>query len=368
MTFFIRTQDGQRQYSIRWESSSPNPASIFGLYALPQGLPVLGFAMMGIGQPWEPGPPTSDSIAVLIASDREGMFGRQCGSCGGYWRSGGAAARWPTVCPYCGRSAPMHKFVTPAQLRYVRHYTATLTSAIYGEADEAEVVIDMDQYADRSNREGDLPAFYYAEESQQSRWTCTQCRNSNDILGHYGYCCSCGYRNNIDLMQADIASIRDRSVDGLGDAHRLLQELVSKFEGFGRDLVEQLLQRVPITPARRRVLEALRFHNLNRAREIIAEVFDIDMFSGLSDEKRDFAQVKFLRRNLYEHRAGVVDQEYIDISRDVTVRLGQRISEHPGEVRRLADAVSDLAENLSEGFHQMLPAQEAAIRTSRPAV
>ncbi len=355
ITFNVQTHEGRRQYSVQIEHSAPTAAAWIGLYALPQGIPVLGFAMGGMMVPWDPQPPTPDSIAVFIASDRETMFGRQCRVCDSYWRSRSASAKWPTVCPYCGHKDGMHAFTTDAQVRYIEHYTKTLLEAIHGEEEETEVVIDMDQYADRTNREIERPACYYAEESQQSQWTCSRCDNTDDILGHYGYCSSSGYRNNLGLVQQKLAAIRDRCTTG--DAHEFLKDIVSHFEGFGRDLVEQLAGRIAMTPARRNAVRGLRFHNISRTRDVLRAVFDIDMFQGINEERQRFAHVKFLRRNLYEHRAGVVDQEYLDASGD-DVRLGQRLSEHVGDVRLLIDIAEYMAANLDHGFHAIFPSRE----------
>ncbi len=359
ITFHIQTHEGRRQYSTKVENRSPVPAAWFGLYALPQGIPVLGFDVGGIGAPFDPPRPTEDSIAVWIASDREGMFGRQCRGCGGYWRSRSAAPMWPTVCPYCGKKGGMHLFTTPAQLRYVEHYTKTLVQAIWGDENEIEVVIDMDRYADRANSEVERPAFYYTEERQQSRWRCSRCGNEQDILAHYGYCSSCGYRNNAELLRRELEGIRLRCETDAGHEH--LKDIVSHFEGFGRDLVERLAEQVPMTSARRKMVLDLRFHNIRHAREALQDVFGIEIFRRISDERQAFAHVKFLRRHVYEHRAGVADQEYLDASGD-TVRLGQRLSEEVGDIRRLVDVVEGMAKNLDNGFHEILQPREAERR------
>jgi hypothetical protein len=355
VTFKIRTHEGQRQYSIRIQHDRPVAAAWFGLYALPQGIPVQGFVMGGIGAAWDPPPPTPDCIPVFIASDQEGMFGRHCQHCDRYWRTRWAAAKLATICPYCGVQDAMHVFTTEAQHRYIEHYTSTLRSAVGGAEPEIDVVIDMDVYADRVNEEVERPPFYHAEERQQSRWRCSRCQNDNDILGHYGYCSACAYRNNAVLLGRELADLKERCE--VGPAHEHLKDAVSHFEGFGRDLVERLLERVPMTPARANTVRDLRFHNVSRAGDVLLSAFDIDLFAGMNEERRQFVHRKFLRRNLYEHRAGVVDQDYLDASGD-EMRLGQRLSEHSGDVRRLIDLVELMAANFDSGFHSVLPPRE----------
>lgn len=245
--------------------------------------------------------------------------------------------------------------MTKAQGRYVEHYTQTLIGAIFGDEEESEVEIDMDQYADLTNREVELPAFYHTEESQQSRWKCSRCDNENDILGHYGYCSSCGYRNNLNLLKRELGVLKDHSA--ASDPHETLKDVVSQFDGFCRNLVECLAAQVPMTLARQNVTQGLRCHNVRNFRNVLKNVFDIEIFQTMNDEQQQFAQIKFLRRHLYEHKAGVVDKEYLEASGD-NVRIMQKLREQPGEVRRLVDIVERMATALDEGFHSILRPRE----------
>jgi hypothetical protein len=57
------------------------PATLVGVYALPQGIAVGTIKLCGIGQPWNP-PSVPGCIPVFIASDSQGKFGHQCPSSG----------------------------------------------------------------------------------------------------------------------------------------------------------------------------------------------------------------------------------------------------------------------------------------------
>src|SRR5437763_12913405 len=72
-------------------------------------------------------------------------------------------------------------------------------------------VIDMDAVADAAGTAAEKPPFYYAEQSQQNKFSCIACGGFNDILGVFGYCSRCGTRNDWqELSQKVMPAIRER--------------------------------------------------------------------------------------------------------------------------------------------------------------
>ena len=85
----LKSMDGgQRGIQFGIRHSRPTPASIFGIYALPQGIPVGNMDFGGMDD--SSTLPTQDCLPIFIASDSLGMFGHQCPRCKQYWRSDGA--------------------------------------------------------------------------------------------------------------------------------------------------------------------------------------------------------------------------------------------------------------------------------------
>jgi hypothetical protein len=193
---------------------------MIAVYALPQGVPVAAIELGGIGQPFNP-PPIPGCLQVFIGSDSEGKFGHNCPACGGYWRSG----PWSNVCPYCGIRAEGFQFLSAAQQRYVQEYCKVLAQALHSDKD-GETVIDMDAVADAVGKEGEKPAFYMSDESQQRKFTCGACDEFNDILGRFGYCSRCGTRNDLtDFKEQTAPAIRKRLNSGDSAAQqRYVQE------------------------------------------------------------------------------------------------------------------------------------------------
>lgn len=353
------TGDGRRSVQFGVQHSSPKPASLFAIYALPQGIPVGTIQLGGIGDPWNP-PPIDGCIPVFIGSDSRGMFGHQCPTCKGYWRSKGAPSRWRMTCAYCGIRAEGHSFLTEGQMRYVSTFCDLTYEAMTADRD-GESVIDMDSVADSAGKEGEKPKFYYAEESQQNRFACLACNDKNDILGRYGYCSCCGTHNGLQELERDIERIRER-IKTDKDHEGSVKDTVAAFDSFVRQIAKQLARRIPMTPARRQFWDKRLFHNLKPCAEDLKSVFDIDPLKQLKQEEVDFAVRMFHRRHIYEHNGGEVDEKYIRDSGDTSVRVKQVIRETADSASQIADAVLKIARNIHEGFHQIFPPEEMPIK------
>lgn len=77
---------------------------------------------------------------------------------------------------------------------------------------EREIVIDMDAVIEQGQNQT-RPDFYYAAETQQTRYKCEKCFEFNDIRGRYGYCASCGWRNNIPFLKASFTDLPQSSTN-----------------------------------------------------------------------------------------------------------------------------------------------------------
>src|SRR5262249_34289518 len=144
--------------------------------------------------------PETPCLRVFIGSDTHGLFGHRCPACREYWRSQTVPETWDITCPYCGTSAETFHFLTAEQVRVVRAVCPLAVTASAADA-VGQHVIDMDPVADQvAAKPTERPKFYYAEQSQQHRYTCDACGAEDDILGRYAYCSSCGTRNDLQEL------------------------------------------------------------------------------------------------------------------------------------------------------------------------
>lgn len=262
------------------------------------------------------------------------------------------------TCPYCGLRDATHNFLTEGQRLYVTAFCERTQEAIHA-GKSAE--IDMDKIADDVANGLERPKFYYAEESQQKRFTCPACGGWNDILGRFGYCSSCGTRNDILELEAAITAIRER-VNNNESCAAGVKDVVSAFDTTAKKYVEQLIKHVPMTTARRNRIKDKLFHNLEARSDDIKEVFGIDILEGLKPEDVAFAVMMFHRRHVYEHNGGEADEKYIAKSGDTSVRLKEEIQEEKGNVLRFASLVTKMVQSLHNGFHDILPPHPTPIK------
>ena len=353
ITFKFQDQDGQRHYAVGWSNSVTFPCALFAIYVLlPHGIPVAVVPFGGLGAPL-PAPPGPGCLLVVIASDREGFFGRSCPRCQKYFRT--TSAGQATYCPYCRLKAGTHSFLSESQKRFVMVYMEIFTE---GFEKGQDVTIDADKLAQQQGM--NTPPSSFSEEAQQTRFKCASCKSTVDIVGKYGYCPSCGRRNSLHLLFQALDALDDRVKSPRytqqerdlrdGEWRAIVRDCVSAFEGFGRDLLQELAK-IPATPSRRKNINSIKFHNPILAASSIAGCFDIELLKGLGQEDQEFLRKRFFRRHVYEHCSGVADQEYLDNTGDTSVRLGQLIREKSNNVATLIQLVRVLATNFNEGFH-----------------
>lgn len=301
-----------------------------------------------------PPQPESPMVAAVLISDREGYFGRTCPKCKSYFRTNSPGQ--VTACPYCGVRAVNAAFTTQNQLEFINKVRESYIAVF---ETKQSVTIDLDKIANElpSNR----PAWVYSEESQQSRFTCPNCKTRYDILGEYAGCPGCGKRNSLEVFERSITEVEQRfnKADAeLKDRHEReiewerLSRCVSDFEAMARDIQKQL-QLFPSTPKRKKDIEGMSFQNILKANDSLLNWFGFEILFRFPDQDRTFLNRMFNRRHVLTHNGGRIDQEYIDHTGDTTVRLNQKIDLRSSEIRRLIPLLRSMAQNLFQGFESI---------------
>jgi hypothetical protein len=92
--------------------------------------------------------------------------------------------------------------------------------------------------------------------------------------------------------------------------------------------------------------ETLSFQNLPRATKRLQALFACDFQGTVGPAAWTAAHTDFMRRHLLAHRAGVVDQQYLNETGDPDGVLGRRITIDTSRVARLADVVLEMGRSL----------------------
>jgi hypothetical protein len=292
--------------------------------------------------------PSVPGVSVLLASDAGGMYGHECPSCSGYWRTNAFPVPFVTTCPYCALRAPAHYFLTKGQRKYVEECCKLVVDAM--EKPDGEYVIDFDTVARAAAQGTETPKFFYAEQTQQHNYTCDACGSVQDILGKYGFCSSCGTRNDLMVVRAGLQKIGER-VDAGQNLVSCLKDTVTEFDSAARALAKRLAVMVKMKPGRKAELERMLFHNMKRRAEEMRHWFDIDLFKGMKPDDVAFVTKMFARRHVHEHNGCEVDQRYIDETGDHSVKPKQLIHETRESVLGTIRVVETMMANFHAQFH-----------------
>jgi hypothetical protein len=142
-----------------------------------------------------------------------------------------------------------------------------------------------------------------------------------------------------------------------------VRDAVAAFDSFVAQVSKELVKRVPMTVARQNRLSMFSFHKPDEVRSTFKDWFDIDLCEGMKEEACKSVALMFHRRHVYEHNGGEVNQRYLDISGDTTVRLKQRLRENKEGEHGLLSSLVKMARNLHAGFSELLPPLEGPIKS-----
>ncbi len=313
-------------------------------------VPVTGIGVM----PVYPKP----SVLTFLQSDEQGMWGRNCPACQKYFRTNHVLE--VTYCPYCAVAAPSLAFISKDQSRYITSCYDAFARAL---REKKNTAVELTDITDRN------PAWHYSEEKQQFHFRCSEqgCDRETDILGEYGYCPQCGRTNARKLFRERIENMLNRWADVDKDvsdkkARRLVWEdmtknIVGDFEHLAKHLRIKLLN-FPMTPNRRKRLEELNFQQPLQANESLMQWFDIGLLTWpgntttpkrmVPDSDLPFIRKMIQKRHILIHSGGIVDHDYLALSGDTQVQLGERIRIRSNEAKRFIGIISTMAENLMD--------------------
>lgn len=201
-----------------------------------------------------------------------------------------------------------------------------------------------------------------AAKAMRQRFICEVCSCHYASIGAAFFCPACGYNSVIATFNQTIETVRNivsmtasvRTVlattfdeDIARDSMRYMIEdnlgrLVGAFQIYAETLFERLPKAAPIK-RRKNVFQNL-IESSSLWRTAVGKGYE-DMLSA--GELSELAML-FQKRHLIAHRNGVVDQDYIDKSGDKTYAVGQRMVIHETTVLRLAELLSQLAEELKK--------------------
>ncbi len=302
-------------------------------------------------------------IQIPVPKDAKGFVGRECpqGECQGYFKikpgTGLKGKDLPCHCPYCGHASSHGRFLTRDQIEYAKSVALRQVSdALQRDLKRLEfehkprgpfgIGISL-----KVQPGAPVPIRYYREKSLETDVTCDSCTLQYAVFGVFAYCPDCGTHNsqqilekNLDLVRKQIALAQAQEDTDLNRhlVEDALENCVSAFDSFAREAC-RIRASKSSDPGK---CAALAFQHLPRASARLRDLFGLDLQTALPLSDWRAAHVSFMRRHLLAHKAGVIDQRYLDEIGESQALLGRRVQITCADVECLAGIVAELGRHL----------------------
>lgn len=300
-------------------------------------------------------------FSISLPADEEGFIGRECPvtECEGYFKiqlgTGLQGENITCHCPYCGYEAGSDKFFTKAQVEYAQSVVMhEVTGALLKDLKTLEfnhrprgacgIGISMkvtgQPTAIRSYRESKL----------ETEVVCDRCTLRYTIYGVFGFCPDCAAHNSLQILNKNLELVQKHLVVAetqeaqiaqhfIGNA---LEDCISAFDGFGRETCRVFAAKA----ANPEKAAKIRFQNIAAARVHIKEQFGVDFAATSAPEDWTCILRAFQKRHLLAHKMGVVDEEYLSVTKDSLAELGRKIEISSNEVNHLVSRLKFLGDEL----------------------
>jgi hypothetical protein len=171
------------------------------------------------------------------------------------------------------------------------------------------------------------------------------------VYGVFAFCPDCGQHNSLQILDTNLVIIGKLLDLAEGAEPELatklvenaLEDCVSAFDGFGRELCRIYMARSPTTR-----LDRWTFQSLDAVRSNIQDFAGIDLSTLVPSSDWSAAVIGFQKRHLVAHKMGVVDQGYITKTGDIRYAIGRKVDISASEVRDLTRIIKVLAEHIAK--------------------
>ena len=320
---------------------------------------------------------STHKIAVPIEADEESYLDKECPSENCLFQFKIHAEDWANLfkdeavfCPLCRHEANSNSWWTTEQREHAKEQSVKQIEGIIDES--------LRKDARRFNRNWHRDSFDQmslevkgvrkrrtmipatAKEAMELKIVCEKCGARFSVIGSAFFCPCCGHNSVERTFDDSIKKVRVK-LDNIKVIMNALEEIGKKDEAeiTRRSLIETSLSDCIV--AFQRLAEQL-FSKISNAPVAPLNVFQrIDDGNGLwqtvcdksyedwltIEELKDL-KVFFQKRHLLLHSEGIVDQRYLDRSRDESYKIGQRIVVKEDEVRYLSNLIEKLANGIRE--------------------
>ncbi|MCR6110058.1 hypothetical protein HXA35_06925 [Bacillus sp. A301a_S52] len=292
-------------------------------------------------------------IKFEIPTDDNGLYGRECSICEGYFKVKGDKGLDTELitCPYCGYRSKMDEFFTPDQIEYIQ-------SVVFQEL--GKFVHNSFKQLEKGNRKGfltfkvnsklkRLPLKLYSEQQLQTNTKCEVCELDYAIFSVFSYCPNCGndnifqvFKKSLDSLNKQLKAFSKLEIEDKDFLQEVLEGIfknaVSKFDGLGK----QLKGKLPSPLEKKRSP----FQNIFILNKELIKHTHINLEDQIGSEEFKVVIKLFQVRHILEHNYGQIDEEYIEKTGEVLRRIGERYLVSVEETDFLLEVIERLGEHL----------------------
>ncbi len=300
-----------------------------------------------------------EQIQVNIPLDEDGMIGRECLECEGYFKlkPGTGLSTTYCHCPYCDYEGEGDTFWTKEQIEYALSIAVNEFINNTVKPSLEKMFKDLERKTKRSliqfqykssNKTDFFPIQYYSEKELETNVKCDNCGLEFSIYGVFATCPDCNEINafliykeslkvtekklNIFLKPEIPESVREDSLK------HILTDCISSFDALGKEL-------------RKKKPELFS----NKSKNLFQK---INLLNSLLDNyiKRDIDDFGFICkmfqvRHLYEHNMGVIDDYFIKYVDGYGNKVGMKYELTSEELRKFIMVMKKLGQVIKKYYN-----------------
>lgn len=314
------------------------------------------------------------SVSIEIETDKKGYIDKQCPSKDCEFIFKVNKEDWSNIfrdkavwCPFCRYEAPADQWFTFEQVEHAQSEAlAVVQGKIHnalksgaqkfnrGQPRDSFISMSMKVQGGRK-RTFAIPA--KAAEAMQLEIQCEKCNSRFAVIGSAYFCPACGHNSvlrtfsdslrKIKAKRESVSIIKEalRTASGADDAELICRSVIETcisdgvvaFQKYCGDLYLNYGQ--PPFNA---------FQRLDQGSQLWKEAIGKEYINWITSEEFSRLQVLYQRRHLLSHNEGIVDEKYLEKSRDTKYVVGQRIIVSATDIDDLLSILEKLSNGLEE--------------------
>lgn len=292
-------------------------------------------------------------FSISLKTDEDGLTGMECPKCEKYFKikfGTGLPTATECHCPYCNHIAPQNQFFTKDQIEYAKSVAVNkIISELHKSLKKLEMKPKRNSFISIGITVKGRPTSitYYSEKDLEEKLKCNNCTLEYAIYGTFGYCPDCGIHNslqilnkNFDLILKILSLSTSQEIEVVNKLiENSLENIISCFDGFGREYLSKMNCDISM-------------QNIKNTRQKIIEIFKIDIFKNLDENKIQFIIEQFQKRHLFAHKMGVADEEYIKKTGLSSSIIGKKITTTEEEIKELILLLKETAIYMVENIRK----------------